>query len=87
MLTSIIGQQKEERDLLLSKNLGKLLENLVFVELLRRDFSAIQSLFYYRTRNDKEIDFVCRQANQVSALIQVSYDISASKTLKREVSA
>ncbi|MDR1418463.1 MAG: hypothetical protein LBI80_04860, partial [Endomicrobium sp.] len=34
-----------------------------------------------------EIDFVCRQANQVSALIQVSYDISASKTLKREVSA
>ena len=71
----------------LSRNSGKLLENLVFAELLRRGFSAVQSLFYYRTRNDKEVDFVCRQANQVSKLIQVSYDISAPKTLKREVSA
>ncbi|MCL2334663.1 MAG: ATP-binding protein [Endomicrobia bacterium] len=71
----------------LSKNTGRLLENLVFVELLRRGFSAVQSLFYYRTRNDREIDFVCRQANQVSELIQVSYDISNPKTIKREVSA
>ncbi|GHT14519.1 ATP-binding protein [Bacteroidia bacterium] len=71
----------------LSKNLGRLLENLVFVELIRRGFSTQNTLFYYRTRNDKEIDFVCRQAHQVTALIQVSYEVFNPKTLKREISA
>jgi predicted AAA+ superfamily ATPase len=71
----------------LSKNLGHLLENLVCVELIRRGFSVQNTLFSYRTRNDREIDFVCRQAYQVTELIQVSYDISNSKTLKRELSA
>ena len=71
----------------LSQNLGRLLENLVFVELLRRGFSTQNTLFYYRTRNDKEIDFVCRTAYQVCELIQVAYEISNPKTLKREISA
>jgi predicted AAA+ superfamily ATPase len=71
----------------LSKNLGRLLENLVFIELLRRGFSTHYTLFYYRTRNDKEIDFVCRRAYQVCELIQVAYDISSPKALKRELSA
>jgi predicted AAA+ superfamily ATPase len=71
----------------LSKNVGRLLENLVFAALLRQGYSAGLTLFYYRTRNDKEIDFVCRTGHQVSRLIQVSYEISGSKTYKREVSA
>jgi len=71
----------------LSKNLGRLLENLVFVELVRQGYITGMTLFYYRTRNDKEIDFVCRIGHQVSCLIQVSYDISNTKTQKREISA
>ena len=71
----------------LSKNHGRLLENMVFTELIRRDFSTEQSLFYYRTRNDREIDFVCRKGNRVDELIQVAYEISAEKTLKRELTA
>lgn len=71
----------------LSKNHGRLLENMVFTELIRRDFSPTQSLFYYRTRNDREIDFVCRKGNRITELIQVSYEISAEKTLKRELTA
>jgi predicted AAA+ superfamily ATPase len=71
----------------LSQNLGRLLENLVFIELTRRGFSTQNTLFYYRTRNDKEIDFVCRQVHQVTELIQVSYEISNPKTLKREIAA
>jgi predicted AAA+ superfamily ATPase len=71
----------------LSKNLGRLLENLVFVELIRRGFSTQNTLFYYRTRNDREIDFVCRHTHQVTELIQVAYEISNPKTLKRELSA
>ena len=69
----------------LSPNYGRLLENLVFTELLRRGFIPGQSLFYYKTRNDREVDFVCRDGYQIVQLIQVSYDISQQKTLKREL--
>lgn len=71
----------------LSENLGRLLENQVFVELLRRGYIPGQTLFYYRTRNDKEIDFVTRKGTKVEQLIQVCYDITSEKTRKRELDA
>ncbi|MDE6079021.1 MAG: ATP-binding protein [Duncaniella sp.] len=71
----------------LSDNLGRLLENQVFVELLRRGYIPGQTLFYYRTRNDKEIDFVTRKGARVEQLIQVCYDMSGEKTRKREFDA
>ena len=71
----------------LSENLGRLLENQVFVELLRRGYNTERSLFYYRTRNDKEIDFVTRRGTQIESLIQVCYDLGNEKALRRELSA
>ncbi len=71
----------------LSENLGRLLENQVFVELLRRGYIPGQTLFYYRTRNDKEIDFVTRKGARVEQLIQVCYDMASEKTRKRELDA
>ena len=70
-----------------SENLGRLLENQVFVELLRRGYIPGQTLFYYRTRNDKEIDFVTRKGTKVEQLIQVCYDMTSGKTRKRELDA
>lgn len=71
----------------LSENLGRLLENQVFVELLRRGYIPGQTLFYYRTRNDKEIDFVTRKGAKVEQLIQVCYNMTSEKTRKRELDA
>ena len=71
----------------LSENLGRLLENQVFVELLRRGYIPGQTLFYYRTRNDKEIDFVIRKGIKLEQLIQVCYDMTSEKTRKRELNA
>lgn len=71
----------------LSENLGRLLENQVFVELLRRGYIPGQTLFYYRTRNDKETDFVTRKGAKVEQLIQVCYDMTSEKTRKRELDA
>ena len=71
----------------LSENLGRLLENQVFVELLRRGYIPGQTLFYYRTRNDKEVDFVTRKGTKVEQLIQVCYDMTSEKTRKRELDA
>lgn len=71
----------------LTENLGRLLENQVFVELLRRGYDIEKTLFYYRTRNDWEIDFVTRSGAKVEQLIQVCYDISSERTRKRELDA
>lgn len=77
----------QARSFELSPNYGRLLENLVFIELLRRNYKLELDLFYYRTRNDREIDFLLRKGHQIEQLIQVCYDITNSKTLKRELNA
>lgn len=68
-----------------SPNRGRLLENLVFVELLRKGYKPGLTLFYYKSKNNREVDFLCKNSSQITQLIQVSYDISASRTLKREL--
>ena len=69
----------------LSDNLGRLLENQVFIELIRRGYDVEKTMFYYRSRNDKEVDFVLRKGTSIEHLIQVCYDMSSPKTEKREV--
>ena len=77
----------QARSFELSPNYGRLLENLVFIELFRRNYKPELELFYYRTRNDREIDFLIRKGHRVEQLIQVCYDINQPKTLKRELDA
>lgn len=69
----------------LSDNLGRLLENQIFVELLRRGYNPDNTMFYYHSRNDKEVDFVLRKGAFVEQIIQVCYDMSSAKTEKREI--
>ncbi len=69
----------------LSDNLGRLLENQVFIELIRHGYDTDKTMFYYRSRNDKEVDFVLRKGPHIERLVQVCYDMSSPKTEKREV--
>ena len=68
-----------------SDNLGRLLENQVFIELVRRGYDVERTMFYYRSRNDKEVDFVLRKGAHIERLVQVCYDMRNPKTEKREV--
>ena len=70
-----------------TENLGRLLENQVFIELVRRGYDTEKTMFYYRSRNDKEVDFVLRQGAHIERLVQVCYDMNSPKTEKREVDA
>ena len=70
-----------------SQNFGKLMENLVFTEFLRREYKANKNLFYYKTRNGKEIDFILKKGMKVEKLVQVCYDANNSETRKRELAA
>lgn len=71
----------------LSDNLGRLLENQVFIELIRKGYDTENTLFYYRSRNDKEVDFVTRKGVKVERLIQICYDLTSEKTRRREIDA
>jgi len=71
----------------LSPNRGRLLENMVFIELIRRGYRQGIDLFYYKTRNNREVDFLCRRDGVTESIIQVCYDISEPKTKDREVTS
>ncbi len=67
-------------------NLGWRLETIVYIELLRRNRSLGKDIYYYRKHaRAKEVDFVVCQGNTIQQMYQVSYDISNSKTYKREM--
>ena len=63
-----------------SQNKGRLLENLVFLQL-RRDGKAIN---YYRTKAGYEVDFVATTEGSRPMLIQVCYDLQEVETADRE---
>lgn len=70
-----------------SKNLGRLYENLVAVELLRRHSKENGELYYWKDSRGKEVDFVVKHDFKVKQLIQVCYDIEDYDTRKREINA
>lgn len=70
-----------------SPNSGKLMENLVFTELVKRGNQPNRELFYYKTRNDREIDFVLKKGYEVVELIQVSYESTNADVEEREIKA
>jgi len=68
-----------------SPDKGRLIENLVFTELLKRGFKANANLFYYKTRNGREVDFITKKDLSIAKLIQVSYETANIDTLDREI--
>lgn len=64
-------------------NSGHLLENLVFT-VLRRESPL---LYYYKTKSNKEVDFIIKMPSKKYHLIQVCESIGNDETKKREVSA
>lgn len=63
-----------------SSNVGRLLENIVYLELKRKK----HQVYYYKTKSGKEVDFYLPKAG---VLIQVSQNINTPETLARELAA
>lgn len=64
----------------LSLNLGKLLENRVYLDLRRQK----KEVFYYTTSEGYEVDFITRDFEGRYEMIQVMWDQKDPKTLERE---
>lgn len=67
------------------ENLGWRLETIICIELLRRNRPIGRDIYYYKSYNGYEADFVVCRGNSVEEIYQVSYDISNEKTRKREI--
>ena len=66
------------------ENLGHRLETIVAIHLIRKCKSEGLDVYYLNDRSG-ECDFVVYKGDEVLQAIQVSYDISAEKTRKREI--
>ena len=62
-----------------SEDKGRLLENIVFLELKRRN----EDIYFHKDK--KECDFVIRRNNRIVEAIQVTQSLSNEKVKKREV--
>lgn len=65
------------------ENMGKLFENLLYLDLRRSG----HSINYYLTKSGKEVDFVARSIDGKTRLIQACFDMSDPSTFEREISA
>ena len=82
------GMQGNSNNVLAPDNLGWRLENVVYIELLRRCAYDFYDVYYYKPANRaKEIDFVICDKNKVMELIQVAYEIDSQRAYDRETSA
>lgn len=82
------GLQNNRENSMAAENIGWRLENVVYIELLRRYANDFLDIYYYRPKaNGKEVDFVVCDKNKAKMLVQVAYDIDSEKTFKRETSA
>ncbi|MCL5020988.1 MAG: DUF4143 domain-containing protein [Bacteroidetes bacterium] len=63
------------------------MENLVFVEFVKRGVKPNMELFYYKTRNDREIDFVVKKGTEIAELVQVCYGVLNKEVEQRETKA
>ena len=82
------GLQNNRENAFAAANMGWRLENVVYIELLRRCANNYLDIYYYKVNpRAKEVDFVVCNQDKPIELIQVAYDIDLEKTFKRETSA
>lgn len=82
------GLQNNRENSFAPENMGWRLENVVFIELLRRCSNDFLDIYYYKASpRSKEVDFVVCNQDKAVELIQVAYGIDNDKTYNREMSA
>ena len=79
-----VAMMDQRENAFAGENLGHRLETIVAVHLIRKCKMEGKDVYYLSDRSG-ECDFVVCKGNNVEQCIQVSYDIYADKTRKREI--
>jgi hypothetical protein len=70
-----------------SEDIGKRMENAVFLEILRRvNYNPLTKIYYFKDR-ENEVDFVVKEGLEIKQLIQVTYASAKDEIEKREIKA
>lgn len=64
-----------------SENIGHIYENIVFIELQRRN----KEVFYWKSKRGREVDFVIKSGLKIDEAIQVCFSFTDKKTRDREL--
>ena len=80
---SFKSAQSDRESTLTTENLGFRMENIVYIELLRRYKKENVDVFYHK--DGYEIDFVVVDKTKILELIQVTYKMDTAKTRNREL--
>ncbi|MEM5811671.1 MAG: ATP-binding protein [Candidatus Aenigmatarchaeota archaeon] len=70
-----------------SKDVGKKIENLVAIQLLKKKLEGKFDGVFYLKSNDYEVDFVIKEGLEIKQLIQVTYASSKGEINRREIRA
>ncbi len=71
-----------------SQNMGRLAENLVFLELKRKEMLVSNlEIYYWKDVNHREVDFLIKENLKVKQLIQVCWEVNRPETKNREIRA
>ena len=72
----------------LSRDLGKILENVVAIELMRKkSLNPYVEIYYWKNHKQNEVDFVIKKRAKIEQLVQVCYDTSDISVKERETQA
>ena len=68
-----------------SSDIGKFMENLVFLELKKKELNNIFEIFYWKDYQQREVDFVIKEGLKIKQLIQVSFASDRNEINEREI--
>ncbi|MBC7091381.1 MAG: ATP-binding protein [Nitrososphaeria archaeon] len=70
----------------ISENIGKLMENVVYLELLRlTNRRPMLEIYYWKESQQREVDFLLKEGVNIEHLIQVTYASGRDEVEKREI--
>jgi len=70
-----------------SENKGKLMENIVLVELMRKKSETPMEIYYWKDEQNKEVDFILKEGKSLKQIIQVTYASSRDEVKEGELKA
>ena len=68
-----------------SADTGKFMENLVFLELKKKELNNVFEIFYWKDYQGREVDFVIKEGLKVNQLIQVTHASGRDEIERREI--
>jgi predicted AAA+ superfamily ATPase len=69
-----------------SEDFGRLMENVVFIEEMRKtNDNPLLEIFYWKDRQQNEVDFVLKEGLRIKQLIQVTYANGRDEFERRKI--